>query len=68
VSAIEVDLGRCEGHGLCENAAPAVYRLSDEGQVELLVDEIPPELLAAAEAGARLCPVNALRVVARDAS
>jgi ferredoxin len=64
VTTIEIDRTRCEGHGLCEGAAPSVYRLSDEGQVEALAVEIPPELVADAEAGARLCPVNALRVVA----
>ncbi|MDP9026248.1 MAG: ferredoxin [Actinomycetota bacterium] len=68
MSSVEIDLTRCEGHGLCENAAPTVYRLNDDGQVELVADELTSELVAAAEAGARLCPVNALRVVARDAS
>ncbi|MDP9026791.1 MAG: ferredoxin [Actinomycetota bacterium] len=68
MSSVQIDLTRCEGHGLCEIAAPAVYRLNDDGQVELVADELTPELVAAAEAGARLCPVNALRVVARDAS
>lgn len=59
---IEVDRDRCEGHGLCEQTAPQVYRLDDEGEVELLLQEVPPELRARAEAGARVCPVAALRV------
>jgi ferredoxin len=63
VTTIEVDRTRCEGHGLCENAAPSIYRVGEDGQVEILVSEIVPELLDRAEAGARLCPVNALRVV-----
>jgi ferredoxin len=56
------DLSRCEGHGLCELTAPAVYRLDDEGMVQLLVDEVPEALKAAATAGARVCPVAALHV------
>ncbi|WEH12970.1 ferredoxin [Streptomyces sp. VNUA24] len=59
---LDLDHDRCEGHGLCEQVAPEVYRLDDEGALELLVTEVPPELLAKAEAGARTCPVAALRV------
>lgn len=59
---VEVDRDRCEGHGLCEQTAPAVYRLDDEGELELLLEDIPPDLRAVAEAGARVCPVAALRV------
>ncbi|MDQ0382872.1 ferredoxin [Amycolatopsis thermophila] len=60
---IEIDRHRCEGHGLCEQAAPEIFRLDDEGEVELLVPEdIVPELRVQAEAGVRVCPVAALRV------
>lgn len=60
---IDVDRARCEGHGVCEESAPEVYRLDDDGEPVILVDPIPPELARKAEAGARLCPVAALRVV-----
>jgi ferredoxin len=60
---IEVDRDRCEGHGLCEQTGPEIYRLDDDGELELLVAEVPAELLAEAEAGARVCPVAALRVL-----
>ncbi|EHK88054.1 ferredoxin [Saccharomonospora azurea] len=63
MSRIELDRDRCEGHGLCEEIAPEIYRLDDDAELELLVDEVPPELLAKAEAGARVCPVAALRVL-----
>lgn len=62
MARVEVDRDRCEGHGLCEQTAPAIYRLDDEGELELLMQDIPPELRAMAEAGARVCPVAALRV------
>lgn len=61
---ISVDLTACEGHGLCQQVAPDVYELDDEGYVNLRVDEITPELEAAAAAGARVCPVAALKVSA----
>ena len=59
---VDIDRDRCEGHGLCEQTAPDIYRLDDEGELEFLVTDIPPELRAKAEAGARVCPVAALRV------
>lgn len=59
---IDVKLPACEGHGLCAQTAPQIYELDEEGYVRLLVNEIPPELESAAEAGARVCPVAALTV------
>ncbi|WP_328502708.1 ferredoxin [Streptomyces sp. NBC_00457] len=59
---VEIVPDRCEGHGLCETTAPAVYRLDEEGMVHARVDPVPPELAAAARAGARVCPMAALRV------
>ncbi|GAA2313114.1 hypothetical protein GCM10010234_67400 [Streptomyces hawaiiensis] len=61
---IDVDFDRCEGHGLCEQTAPEIFRLDDEGELELLIDDIPPGLRSKAEAGARVCPVAALRIKA----
>jgi ferredoxin len=60
---IQIDLAACEGHGLCAQVAPSAYRVDDEGYVELLLSEISPETEAAAAAGARVCPVAALKVV-----
>ena len=60
---IELDRDRCEGHGTCEQIAPAVYKLDDDGELEILADPLPEDLTKAAEAGARVCPVAALRVV-----
>lgn len=59
---IDINLAVCEGHALCVQTAPDVYELDDEGYVRLRVTEIPPEFEAAAEAGARVCPVAALAV------
>jgi ferredoxin len=62
---IDVDVNRCEGHGLCADVAPDVYGLDDDAIVVPKFDgEIPQSLVAKAEAGARVCPVAALHVVA----
>jgi ferredoxin len=59
---ITADRGRCEGHGLCEEAAPDVYQLDDEAVVVVQHEQVPAALERKAEAGARVCPVAALRV------
>ena len=62
---IKVVYEKCEGHGLCEMAAPGVYQLDDEGEPQLLVDgdQVPAEFSGAAAAGAQVCPVAAIRIV-----
>jgi ferredoxin len=61
---VVADRERCEGHGLCADTAPEVYELDDDAIVMLLHEVVPPELERKAEAGARVCPVAALRVEA----
>jgi ferredoxin len=60
---IEADWDRCEGHGLCAEAAPEIYGLDEDAVVEPRYETVPPELERQAESGARSCPVAALRVV-----
>lgn len=60
---INVNLAACEGHGLCAQVAPDVYEVDDTGYVRPLLAEISPETEAAAAAGARVCPVAALKIV-----
>jgi ferredoxin len=59
---IVLDRPRCEGHGLCEEAAPALMHLDDDGELVIDqedVEEGSPEA-AAASAAVRVCPVAAL--------
>ena len=61
---IVLDRPRCEGHGLCEEEAPGLLHLDDEG--ELVIDQEDVEEgtteAAAASSAARVCPVAALRL------
>lgn len=60
---VQVFRDKCEGHGLCEQVAPAVYQLDDQGELVLLHEEsVPPDLERQAQSGARSCPVAALLV------
>ncbi|AMY20269.1 ferredoxin [Rhodococcus kroppenstedtii] len=58
---IDVDYDRCEGHGLCEDQAPEVFRLDDAGDLHLQHEEIPADQVAAVQSAVAACPVAALR-------
>ncbi|WP_369138493.1 ferredoxin [Modestobacter versicolor] len=62
---ISVDYARCEGHGLCEDQAPDVFTLDDEGDLHYRFEgqDVPAEHAVAAGRGAASCPVAALKVV-----
>jgi ferredoxin len=61
---IELDRPRCEGHGLCEEAAPALMHLDDDGELVIGSPEVDSADLGAANAAVRVCPVAALKLVA----
>jgi ferredoxin len=57
---IQIDRARCEGHGMCQDAAPGVFEVDDDGMVTLLHDPVPAELENEAQSGIHVCPVAAL--------
>lgn len=57
-----LDRPRCEGHGLCEEAAPALLHLDDEDELVIDREDVDGDDLAAANAAVRVCPVAALRL------
>lgn len=59
---ITLDRPRCEGHGLCEEAAPELMHLDDDGELVIDREEVDETELAAARAAVRVCPVAALRL------
>lgn len=61
---ITLDRPRCEGHGLCEEEAPALMHLDDEGELVIDRDEVAEGTVeaAAASSAVRVCPVAALRL------
>ena len=59
---IELDRPRCEGHGLCEEAAPELMHLDDEGELVIDFPEVDGAAVDAAKAAVRICPVAALRL------
>ncbi|WIM71367.1 ferredoxin [Corynebacterium suedekumii] len=60
---IELDRPRCEGHGLCEEAAPDLMHLDDDGELVIDRPEIDEADLPTAQDAVRVCPVAALKLV-----
>ncbi len=59
---IQVDLDRCEGHGLCVLASPEVFDLDEDGRLHY--DAAPSEEhRAEVEDAAANCPVGAIKLV-----
>ena len=59
---IILDRPRCEGHGLCEEVAPQLMHLDDDGELVLDVVDVNVDQLDAAKAAVRVCPVAALKL------
>ena len=60
---VEVDAGLCQGHAVCTGEAPAHFRLSRDGVLEIIKPDVEVGELAAVEAAVRYCPNSALRLV-----
>lgn len=60
---ILVDYDHCEGHGLCEETAPKLFQLDDDGNMTVLTGEndIPEDQHDRALRAVRGCPSGALR-------
>lgn len=64
---VVVDLDLCGGHGVCEVAAPDVFRVVDEvdgyAHVEVLVERPGEALRDQAKAAERQCPNRVITIV-----
>ncbi len=60
---VRVDADRCQGHPLCNIAAPSMFRLRDEdGHAYVDAPEVRPELEAAVRDAGATCPERAIRI------
>ena len=64
---VVVDLDLCGGHGVCETAAPDLFRVVDHvdgyAHVEVILERPPEELRAQAKAAERQCPNRVIQIV-----
>ena len=58
---VEVDLGKCTGHGICESIAEEVFEVQDDGSVAILEPERPESDRDRMRQAVTQCPAAALR-------
>jgi ferredoxin len=59
---VVVDRDLCTGLGMCESVTPDMFRVADDGQVEIQVAVVPDGRLDEAEWAVSCCPNQALEV------
>lgn len=59
---VRVDFDLCEANALCMGACPEVFRLTDDDELIVLVDEPGEQLREKVETAAQLCPRLAITV------
>ncbi len=57
-----VDYDLCEANALCMGACPEVFKLTEDDQLILLIEEPDESLRSKAEAAAQLCPRLAITI------
>ncbi|HEX5145162.1 MAG TPA: ferredoxin [Mycobacterium sp.] len=65
---MEVDLGKCVGHGICETIAEDVFEVRDDGFVVVLRPQCPESDRERMQAAVTQCPAGALHFVETDDS
>ncbi|HUS61560.1 MAG TPA: ferredoxin [Acidimicrobiales bacterium] len=60
---IVVDRDLCQGHGVCESEAPAVFAVSKDGVLTVLQESPPDTDRNAVEQAATFCPTHALSII-----
>ena len=62
MTSIKLFTERCISTGSCQDVAPDVFDMDDDGVVSARVDEVDGAQRAQAEQAANLCPVQAILV------
>jgi ferredoxin len=60
---IIVDIDLCQGHAQCEDAAPDIFQVDDNGLLTVLVESPDESARARVEDAVRRCPAEALQIV-----
>ena len=61
---VQIDSGRCQGHGRCYDLAPDLFGEDEEGYGVILgTDEVPPGRERDARRAADNCPERAINVL-----
>lgn len=61
-----IDWDKCEGNGVCARVAPEIFSVDEEGNSDVLVEEVPEPLRLKAMLAMRQCPTMAILVTDRE--
>ena len=61
-----LDTDRCQGHGQCVMAAPALFSFNEQGFSVLAQAEVAPSLETAVQAAVDRCPERAISIATDD--
>jgi len=59
---IIIDWDLCQGHANCTGDAPEVFRIDDDGKLQLLLAEPDESLRPKVELAVQYCPAGAIRI------
>ena len=59
---VEADWDACEANAVCAGLVPEVFEVDDNDNLNILVDEIPANLVEGVRHAVRSCPKAALRL------
>ena len=59
---IIIDWDLCQGHANCTGDAPEVFRIDDDGKLQLLLPEPDESLRPKVELAVQYCPTGAIRI------
>ena len=57
---VTVDHELCQGHGQCQEAAPEIFEVRDDGFAYVVRPVVSPQLLEQVRDAASRCPVDAI--------
>ena len=60
---IVIDWDLCQGHGVCEGEAESVFKVDEEGNLTVLMEEPPESLSGEVEQAVLYCPQRAITLV-----
>jgi ferredoxin len=59
---VSVDVELCQGHGQCEESAPDVFEVRDDGLAYVIGETDTSDKQARTREAASRCPVDAIRI------
>lgn len=59
---VVVDFDLCESNAVCMDVCPEVFKVDDNDELQILMEEPPADLRSKVEEAVRLCPRQAISI------